>query len=135
MAERGQADADDIARVEAVRDALGPGGKVRIDVNGHWDVAHAARMLSELSKFGLEYAEQPCATLAEMAELRRLTEVPLAADESIRRAEDPLRVRAAGAADIVLIAGKGHEDYQIYGATRRSFSDRSEAQRVLGVAA
>jgi len=41
----------------------------------------------------------------------------------------------AGAADIVLIAGKGHEDYQIYGATRRSFSDRSEAQRVLGVAA
>ena len=41
----------------------------------------------------------------------------------------------AAAADIVLIAGKGHEDYQIYGATRRSFSDRSEAQRVLGVAA
>ena len=103
VAERGQADADDIARVEAVRDALGPGGRVRIDVNGHWDVAHAARMLSELSKFGLEYAEQPCATLAEMAELRRLTEVPLAADESIRRAEDPLRVRAAGAADIVVL--------------------------------
>jgi UDP-N-acetylmuramoyl-L-alanyl-D-glutamate--2,6-diaminopimelate ligase len=41
----------------------------------------------------------------------------------------------AQAADIVLIAGKGHEDYQIYGATRRSFSDRAEAQRVLGVAA
>jgi UDP-N-acetylmuramoyl-L-alanyl-D-glutamate--2,6-diaminopimelate ligase len=41
----------------------------------------------------------------------------------------------AGAADIVLIAGKGHEDYQIYGATRRSFSDRIEAQRALGVAA
>jgi UDP-N-acetylmuramoyl-L-alanyl-D-glutamate--2,6-diaminopimelate ligase len=41
----------------------------------------------------------------------------------------------AGAADIVLIAGKGHEDYQIYGATRKSFSDRIEAQRVLGVAA
>jgi UDP-N-acetylmuramoyl-L-alanyl-D-glutamate--2,6-diaminopimelate ligase len=41
----------------------------------------------------------------------------------------------AAAADIVLIAGKGHEDYQIYGATRRSFSDRLEAQRVLGVAA
>jgi UDP-N-acetylmuramoyl-L-alanyl-D-glutamate--2,6-diaminopimelate ligase len=41
----------------------------------------------------------------------------------------------AGASDIVLIAGKGHEDYQIYGATRRSFSDRIEAQRVLGVAA
>ncbi len=60
-------------------------------------------MLAELGRFGLEYAEQPCATLAEMAELRRLTEVPLAADESIRRAEDPLGVRAAGAADIVVL--------------------------------
>ena len=103
VAERGQADADDIARVEAVRDALGPDGKVRIDVNGHWDVAHATRMLAELDRFGLEYAEQPCATLDEMAELRRAVRVPLAADESIRRAEDPLRVRAAGAADIVVL--------------------------------
>ncbi len=103
VAERGQADADDIARVEAVRDALGPDGKVRIDVNGHWDVAHATRMLAELDRFGLEYAEQPCATLGEMAELRRAVRVPLAADESIRRAEDPLRVRAAGAADIVVL--------------------------------
>jgi UDP-N-acetylmuramoyl-L-alanyl-D-glutamate--2,6-diaminopimelate ligase len=41
----------------------------------------------------------------------------------------------ARAEDIVLIAGKGHEDYQIYGETRRSFSDRREAQRYLGVAA
>jgi len=103
VAERGQADADDIARVEAVRDALGPAGKVRIDVNGRWDVAHATRMLAELDRFGLEYAEQPCATLGEMAELRRAVRVPLAADESIRRAEDPLRVRAAGAADIVVL--------------------------------
>jgi UDP-N-acetylmuramoyl-L-alanyl-D-glutamate--2,6-diaminopimelate ligase len=41
----------------------------------------------------------------------------------------------AAAADVVLIAGKGHEDYQIYGATRRSFSDRQEALRHLGAAA
>jgi o-succinylbenzoate synthase len=103
VAERGQADADDIARVEAVRDAIGPDGKVRIDVNGHWDVDHAVRMLAELDRFGLEYAEQPCATLDELAELRRKVSVPLAADESIRRADDPLRVRAAGAADIVVL--------------------------------
>ncbi len=44
-------------------------------------------------------------------------------------------LREAAAGDVVLIAGKGHEDYQIYGATRRSFSDRLEAQRYLGVAA
>ncbi len=60
-------------------------------------------MLRALDRFGLEYAEQPCATLAELAELRRRVDVPLAADESIRRAEDPLAVRAAGAADIVVL--------------------------------
>jgi O-succinylbenzoate synthase len=103
VAEPGQPEAEDIARVEAVRDALGPDGRVRVDVNGHWDVPTAARMLAELGRFGLEYAEQPCATLDELAELRRRVSVPLAADESIRRAEDPLRVRAAGAADIVVL--------------------------------
>jgi O-succinylbenzoate synthase len=103
VAEPGQSDADDIARVEAVRDALGPDGRVRVDVNGHWDVPHAARMLAELDRFGLEYAEQPCATVEELAELRRRTSVLLAADESIRRSEDPLRVRDAGAADIVVL--------------------------------
>jgi UDP-N-acetylmuramoyl-L-alanyl-D-glutamate--2,6-diaminopimelate ligase len=44
-------------------------------------------------------------------------------------------LKAAGRGDLVLIAGKGHEDYQIYGQTRRNFSDRREAQRCLGVAA
>jgi o-succinylbenzoate synthase len=103
VAEPGQADAEDIDRVAAVRDALGPGGRIRVDANGAWDVAQAAAMLGALSRYRLEYAEQPCATLAELAELRRRVEVPLAADESIRRAEDPLAVRAAGAADIVVL--------------------------------
>nr|WP_131102517.1 o-succinylbenzoate synthase [Streptomonospora litoralis] len=103
VAEAGQEAADDIARVEAVRDAIGPAGRVRIDANGAWDVDTAVRMLSELSRFELEYAEQPCATLEELARVRRRSEVPVAADESVRRAEDPLRVRAAGAADIVVL--------------------------------
>jgi O-succinylbenzoate synthase len=103
VAERGQSLADDVARVEAVRDALGSGGAIRVDANGAWDVSQARRALRELGAFGLEYAEQPCATLAEMAELRRRVDVPVAADESIRRAEDPLAVRAAGAADIVVL--------------------------------
>jgi o-succinylbenzoate synthase len=103
VAERGQADADDMARVEAVRDALGPGGKIRVDANGGWDVAHARRVLRDLDRFDLEYAEQPCATLDELASLRRQVDMPIAADESVRRAEDPLRVRAAGAADIVVL--------------------------------
>ena len=103
VAEPGQPESDDIARVEAVRDAIGRGGKVRVDANGGWDVDQAQRMLVALAAFDLEYAEQPCASLEEMADLRRRVDVPLAADESIRRAEDPLKVRAAGAADIVVL--------------------------------
>ena len=103
VAERGQAEADDIARVEAVRDAIGPAGRIRVDANGGWDVDTATRMLRRLNAFGLEYAEQPCGTLDELAALRALVEVPLAADESIRKASDPMKVRAAGAADIVVL--------------------------------
>jgi O-succinylbenzoate synthase len=103
VAERGQTEAEDIERVEAVREALGPDGRIRVDANGGWEPPLAARMLRRLAAFGLEYAEQPCATLEELAELRRRIDIPVAADESIRRAEDPLRVRAAGAADIVVL--------------------------------
>jgi len=103
VAEPGQPAAADLERVEAVRDALGPAGRIRVDANGGWTVDEAARQLRALGRFGLEYAEQPCATLAELAGLRRRTDVPLAADESIRRAEDPRKVRAAGAADIVVL--------------------------------
>jgi len=103
VAEPGQPAAADIERVEAVRDAIGADGRIRVDANGGWDVTEAARALRALARFGLEYAEQPCGTLAELAELRGQVDVPLAADESIRRAEDPLKVRAAGAADIVVL--------------------------------
>jgi o-succinylbenzoate synthase len=103
VAEPGQGERDDVERVAAVRDGLGPAGRVRVDANGAWDVRQAAHMLRRLAAFGLEYAEQPCATLDELAQLRRLVEVPLAADESIRKAADPLAVRAADAADVVVL--------------------------------
>ncbi|RNL81966.1 O-succinylbenzoate synthase [Halostreptopolyspora alba] len=103
VADAGQSVADDIDRVAAVRDALGPQGRVRIDANGAWDVDTAVSTLDTLRRFDLEYVEQPCATLAELARVRRRVGVPVAADESIRRAEDPLRVSAAGAADIVVL--------------------------------
>ncbi|MFC4907321.1 o-succinylbenzoate synthase [Actinomadura gamaensis] len=103
VAERGQDDGDDLARVEAVRDALGPDGRLRVDVNGGWDVAHAVRMVRALDRFDLEYVEQPCGSLEELAAVRSRVDVPVAADESIRRAEDPLRVRAAGAADVAVL--------------------------------
>ncbi len=103
VAQPGQGERDDIERVAAVRDALGSAGRVRVDANGGWDVGQAASMLGRLGRYSLEYAEQPCATLGELARLRRLVDVPLAADESIRKASDPMAVRAAGAADIVVL--------------------------------
>lgn len=103
VAEPGQTLADDIARCEAVRDALGPSGRLRIDANAAWDVAAAVAAVRALSRFDLEYVEQPVTTLAEMAQLRRRVDVPLAADESVRTAEDPLRIAGLGAADVVVL--------------------------------
>jgi o-succinylbenzoate synthase len=105
VAEPGQDLAQDQARLEAVRDALGAGGRVRIDANGAWDVDRAvtAIPLLDLAAGGLEYAEQPCADVEELAAVRRRVAVPIAADESIRRAEDPYRVRDLEAADIAVL--------------------------------
>jgi O-succinylbenzoate synthase len=101
------AEAGDEARVAAVRDALGPAGRLRVDANAAWEPATAARILDRLARYELEYAEQPVATLAELAELRRRTSVPLAVDESIRTADDPVEaarwVRANRAADVVVV--------------------------------
>jgi O-succinylbenzoate synthase len=103
VGEPGQtADADE-ARVAAVREAIGPAGKVRIDVNASWDVETAAERLAVLSRYDLEYAEQPVRTLEEMVELRRRTDVPLAADELVRSRPDPLEVANMGAADILVL--------------------------------
>lgn len=105
VAEPGQTLADDEARLEAVRDALGPDGLVRIDANGAWDVDTAVGALAVLDRAagGLEYAEQPCATVEELAAVRRRASVLIAADESIRRAADPYRVRDLEAADIAVL--------------------------------
>jgi O-succinylbenzoate synthase len=97
--------AEDLARVEAVRDALGPDGKIRVDANGVWDIDTAINHIRLLDKAagGLEYVEQPCTTIEELAAVRRQVQVRIAADESIRRAEDPLRVAVAGAADVAVL--------------------------------
>jgi O-succinylbenzoate synthase len=105
VAEPGQSLADDQARLEAVRDALGSGGAVRIDANGGWSVDDAVRAIGLLdgAAGGLEYVEQPCASVEELARVRRAVDVPIAADESIRRAADPYRVRDLEAADVAVL--------------------------------
>lgn len=105
VAEPGQGEGAEEERVAAVRGVLGPGGRIRVDANGAWDVDTAVARIRALDRAagGLEYVEQPCATLEQLAAVRRRVEVPVAADESIRRAEDPLRVALAGAADLVVL--------------------------------
>jgi len=106
VAEAGQSLSDDVARVAAVRRTLGDEGRIRVDANGAWTVAEAAAALDALAPFGLEYAEQPCRSVPELAALRPHAAVlgmPIAADESVRKAEDPVAVARAGAADIVMV--------------------------------
>ena len=111
VAERGQSLADDVARVRATREAMGPGALVRVDANGGWSPDEAVAALPALAEFDLDYAEQPCAEVAGLAEVRaRLTRGPdggplvrIAADESVRRAEDPLAVARSGAADLLIV--------------------------------
>lgn len=105
VADPGISLAADAERVAAVREALGPAGRIRVDANGGWTVAAATAAIEALDSAagGLEYVEQPCRTLAELAQVRRLVRPPIAADESIRRASDPAAVALAGAADIAVI--------------------------------
>jgi O-succinylbenzoate synthase len=106
VAEPGQTLADDIARVRAVREAMGPEGRIRVDANGAWNVDEAEHAVHALNEFDLEYVEQPCASVDELADLRRRVKymgIPVAADESVRKSSDPLAVARAKAADLLVI--------------------------------
>lgn len=100
---------DDVDRVAAVREALGTWPALRLDANGAWSAAEAVARIGELARFDLELVEQPCATLAELAEVRARVETPIAADESIRTPEDVLEAARLGACDAVNVklAGSG----------------------------
>lgn len=104
VAEPGQTLADDLARVEAVREALGDAGALRVDANGAWSLDEAEHAVTALDDaVRLEYVEQPCASVEDLAALRRRVDVLVAADESIRRADDPYRVRDLEAADVAVL--------------------------------
>jgi len=101
VAEPGQSLAEDVARVNAVR-TLVP--NVRVDANGGWSVEDAVSAAHALTADGpLEYLEQPCKSVPKLAEVRRRIDVTVAADESIRKADDPLQVVRSGAADIAVL--------------------------------
>ena len=97
--------ADDIARVEAVRDVLGPHGTIRCDADGRWDTDTAVEAISALDRAagGLEFVEQPCRTAEEIAAVRSRVDVAIAVDQSIRNAPDPLGANLAATADIAVL--------------------------------
>jgi len=106
VANAGQVLADDVARVAETRALLGPEGRIRIDANAGWNVDEAEHAIHALARFDLEYVEQPCTTIDELVELRariKYMGIPIAADESVRKASDPLAVARAGAADLLVI--------------------------------
>ena len=106
VADTGGQLSDDVARVAAVRRYLGAEGRIRIDANGNWNVDEAEHAIHALAGFDLEYVEQPCASIDELAEIRqrvKYMDIPVAADESVRRVNDPLEVARAGAADLLIL--------------------------------
>jgi O-succinylbenzoate synthase len=94
---------DDLGRVSEVRNAVGPGVKIRVDANGAWDLDTACRRLRALARYDLELAEQPVASLEDLARLRRLVDIPLAADEAVRDRDDALRLVSLDAADVLVV--------------------------------
>jgi o-succinylbenzoate synthase len=92
---------DDAGQVRAVREAVGPEARIRVDANAAWDVAAAKRTLSELEELDIELAEQPVATLEETAEVAAATSIPIAGDESVESRRDAERAVSLGACDLV----------------------------------
>jgi O-succinylbenzoate synthase len=88
---------DDVEQVRAVREAVGPEARIRVDVNAAWDLETAKKYLGELEPFGIELAEQPVGTLEEMAELAAATSIPLAADECVPSLAQAERAASMGA--------------------------------------
>jgi len=91
---------DDVEQVHAVREAVGPEARIRIDANAAWDVATAKRTLAEIEQFDIELAEQPVAGMDALAEVGAATSIPIAGDESIESCADAEVAARVGACDL-----------------------------------
>jgi L-Ala-D/L-Glu epimerase len=104
---------EDVAQVRAVREAVGPEPRIRVDANAAWDVRRAVRTLGELEEFGIELVEQPVATLSDLAEVAAATSIPIAADESVESkadAERAVSLKACALAGVKLSKVGGPEE-------------------------
>ena len=94
---------EDVARVGAVRDLVGPHMALRVDANGAWDLDTALATLARLARFDVELAEQPVASLGDLARVRRAGPIAVAADECIRSLDDARTLRRRSAADVIVL--------------------------------
>lgn len=94
---------DDVAQVRAVRDAIGPEARIRLDANGAWSVSEALGVLHMLEPLEIELVEQPVSDSRELAEVTASTSILVAADESVERGKDAQRAAAARACDLATV--------------------------------
>ncbi len=97
VGENGQ---EDLARIATVR-KIAPDAKLRIDVNGLWNVDQATNFLELCGD--IEYVEQPCATIEELRELKSRINVKIVGDEILRKSKNPFEVELEGAIDILML--------------------------------
>lgn len=97
------AEGDDDARVAAVRDALGPGGRLVVDANGAWGVEEAVRNIRKLYRYSVDLVEQPVRGCLDMARVRKAVQVPLAADELVFCEEAVKHIVKSEAADVLVV--------------------------------
>ena len=100
---------DDAERVAAVREAVGPWPALRVDANGAWTADEAVRAIRTIEQHDLEFVEQPCQRLRELAEVRQRVSTPIAADESVASMRELRRALELEACDVVNVklAGAG----------------------------
>jgi muconate cycloisomerase len=94
---------DDLRQVAAVRDALGPGPRIRVDANGSWSVPEALDVLREIEPLDVELVEQPTGSLRDMAAVAAATPIPIAADESVSSSKEAARAKRAAACDLATV--------------------------------
>jgi o-succinylbenzoate synthase len=91
---------DDFGQVFAVREAVGPRARIRVDANATWSVETAKQILKALEPLEIELAEQPVATLEEAAEVAASTSIPIAGDESVETRADAEQAQTIGACSL-----------------------------------
>jgi muconate cycloisomerase len=106
----GEKIAADVARVAAVREAIGPAVRLRVDANDHYRPADAIQVIRAIERYDIEHVEQPIprGDFLGLAEVRRATGIKLMTDDAVATPQDAMTVARLGAADRVKVKVTKH---------------------------